>query len=907
MPLRLVVRRGQLMQTLPAGVMLAVGLPEAAARRYETDAIALAAVNAPQSCVLAGPPDAMAALEATLAAAGVAATRLETSHAFHSAMMEPILAPFGEVVSKVTLRAPSVPYVSNVTGRWITAAEATDPRYWVRHVRETVRVADGVAALVESEATVLLEVGPGRALGGLVGRRPAADGGPAVVASLPDAEGSDAVRDMQAALAQIWTSGVDVDWNGYWGDERRRRVPLPTYPFERQRYWADPVAATRMADAPAVPAAASSGRLEWFATPVWRQSPADRLPKTAARAAGTRWLLLADEQGLGSAMAERLTAAGDDVLKIIVGGRFARLSARSCVLDPSRPDDWAALVSLLQDERLMPDRVAHLWTVTARDMPISDASGLQRVRRFGFESLLLLLQAFGDRCPDAAFRLGVVTSHTHEITGGDGRFPEKATVLGPVRVISRERPSIVARAIDVEAPADTAAWTAVAAQVIDEFDVESDEDLVAYRGGRRWTQAFEPVRLDASAGVTGTTPGLRPGGTYLVTGGLGGVGLSLAGWLAGRVRPRLVLTSRRGLPPREQWDGWLAAHGADDRLSQQMTAVRALEAAGAEVMVAAVDVTSTPDMREVLDTAVRQFGPLAGVIHAAGVPGGGLIQLKTVDAAARVLAPKVEGMRVLDALLKRHTPDFIALCSSVASLIGEAGQIDYCAANAYLDAYAQSRAADPLTRVVAIDWDTWRDVGMAVATPVPDALKEARAAALASGISPSEGGEAFARILASRLPQVVVSPRLDQLHTGMQPSTSAGGGPPERIDHETGRPRHARPDLATAYREPATEVERQVAGVWEALLGIAGLGLDDHFFDLGGDSLLATQIIARLRTAFDVQLSLREVLERPTIAQLAALIEPDADGRTQLLAELEEMSDEEAEARLRELTRPPDA
>ncbi|HVB37537.1 MAG TPA: SDR family NAD(P)-dependent oxidoreductase, partial [Vicinamibacterales bacterium] len=650
-------------------------------------------------------------------------------------------------------------------------------------------------------------------------------------------------------------------------------------------------------------AAAPAAWADWFATPVWRQSPADRLPKAPGRAAGVRWLLLADDQGLGAAMAERLTAAGDEVLKVVVGGRFARLSHRACALDPSRPDDWAALIALLKAENLRPDRIAHLWTVTARDMPISDASGLQRVRRFGFESLLLLLQAFGERWPDASFTLGVVTSHTHEIVGGDGRFPEKATVLGPVRVVRRERPAIGTRAIDVEAPSITAGWAAVAGQVIDEFDLDLDADLVAYRGGRRWTQGFEPVRLDADpAGAS--TPGLRPGGTYLVTGGLGGVGLSLAHWLAGRLRPKLVLTGRRGLPPREQWDGWMAAHAPDDPVSRQMAAVRALEAAGADVLVAAADVTDMAAMREVIDRAVRRFGPLAGVIHAAGVPGGGVLQLKTLAAADRVLAPKVEGMRVLDAVLKRHTPDFIALCSSVTSLVGEPGQIDYCAANAYLDAYAQSRSGDQLTRVVAIDWDAWRDVGMAAATPVPDSLRPERDAVLQEGISPADGGEAFARIIASRLSQVVVSPRLDRLRAREMPPGAAAA--PAGVTEAWTRPQHPRPDLATAYRAPVTDVERRLAGVWEALLGVAGIGLDDHFFDLGGDSLLATQLISRLHAAFDVQVSLKDVLEHPTIAQLAAAIDP-AGEQARLLAELEGMSDEEAEARLRELTRPPDA
>ncbi|MDE3155813.1 MAG: SDR family NAD(P)-dependent oxidoreductase, partial [Acidobacteriota bacterium] len=907
--LRLVALRGRLMQALPGGTMLAVALAEADARRYATDAVSLAAVNGPASCVLAGPTGAMRELEGALAAAGVAATALETSHAFHSSMMDPMLEAFGDAVSKVPLRAPSVPYVSNVSGRWVTPEEATAPEYWVRHVRETVRFGDGLATLLEDEERVLLEAGPGRTLAGLV-RRHAAAGETLVVPTLQDGDATDALAGMQGALAALWTQGVDVDWSGYWAGERRRRVPLPTYPFERQRYWSDPFQAAPVTPAGGEPEAEApvtrprETTTGWFAAPVWRQSPADRLLASDRSGAGPRWLVLADDQGLGAALVDRLTAAGADVVKVTIGGRFAPLGPRACALDPSRPDDWAALVAHLRAEGLMPDRVAHLWTVTARDVPISDPSVLQRLQRHGFDSLVLMLQAFGEGAADCPFRLGVVTSHTHEIAGGDGRFPEKATVLGPVRVIRAERPAIRAVAIDVEAPVGTGGWGPVAGQVVDEFDLDADDDLVAYRGGRRWTQAFEPVSLDVRPGGSDVPAGLRPGGTYLITGGLGGVGLSLARWLAASLQPKLVLTSRRGLLPRDQWDGWMAAHPGDPRAAQ-MTAVRELEAAGAEVLVAGVDVTDGTAMRDLLDRAVRRFGPLAGVIHAAGVAGGGVIQLKTLDAAHDVLAPKLRGTRVLDVVLKRHTPDFVVLCSSVAALTGGAGQVDYCAANAYLDAYAQARAADPLTRVVAIDWDAWRDVGMAAGTPVPASLQADRQAALDAGISPSEGGEAFARIVALRLPQVVVSSRLESLRAPV-PASRPRATAPEGAGEAADRTHHPRPDLPTPYRAPATALERQLAGVWEALLGVTGIGVDDHFFDLGGDSLLATQLISRLRADFDLSLSLKDVLDRPTVARLAAAA--DAAGeQARLLAEIEGLSDEEAEARLRELMRPPDA
>jgi acyl transferase domain-containing protein/alpha-ketoglutarate-dependent taurine dioxygenase len=236
--LMLVAERGSLIQRLPEGAMLAVPLPEARITNLLGEGLSLAAVNAPSLCVVSGAADEIDALHARLKAEGVESSRLHTSHAFHSQMMEPALAPFVERLGKVKLSAPSIPYVSNVTGNWITAAEATDPGYWARHLRQAVRFADGLATLTKDRACVLLEVGPGATLSTLVRQQRDKAAGQLLLTSLPRAgeQRSDSEQ-MLSALGQLWASGARVNWTGFHAGAQRRRVPLPTYPFERQRYW----------------------------------------------------------------------------------------------------------------------------------------------------------------------------------------------------------------------------------------------------------------------------------------------------------------------------------------------------------------------------------------------------------------------------------------------------------------------------------------------------------------------------------------------------------------------------------------------------------------------------------------------------------------------------------------------
>ncbi len=239
--LLLVALRAGLMQAQPRGAMLAVRLPETEAAALAKDGLALAAINAPELCVLAGPTGTIADLEQALSARGIGAKKLTTSHAFHSPMMEPVLAPFVTALESIRLQAPQLPCLSNLTGTWLTAEQATDPAYWAAHLRSTVRFADNVRTLLGEGSPVLLEVGPGQALSSLVRLHAAALGHAAPVSSLGrPTDKQDDLRTFTEASGLLWAAGVNMDWKTWHEGARRHRVPLPTYPFERQRYWIEP-------------------------------------------------------------------------------------------------------------------------------------------------------------------------------------------------------------------------------------------------------------------------------------------------------------------------------------------------------------------------------------------------------------------------------------------------------------------------------------------------------------------------------------------------------------------------------------------------------------------------------------------------------------------------------------------
>ena len=813
--LRLIATRARLMQELPGGLMLSVPLPEAEILPLlRGNDLSLAAVNGPTLCVVSGSSEKVNDLSQHLAERGIDCRTLHTSHAFHSAMMDPILDTFRRELKKINFNSPQIPYISNVTGNWITEEEATDPEYWLTHLRQTVRFNDGLEAMFKRQHQLFLEVGPGKALSTLAQRHPAK---PAQLLSLASLRG---VQETQSdifcllrAVGQLWLRGVKVNWPQFHDPAQRRRVQLPTYPFERKRYWIE--------FQPFAPAGESSERrdlADWFYAPVWKQSV---LQSTSSVA--NSWLVFVDDCGLGAQLATQLPGT---VITVKQGTAFAKLTDSKYEIDPRRPEDYE---SLLADLRQVPEKLVHLWSVTEESEP------LEHVLDNSFYSLLFLAQALGQHLlstdlTTGAFELMVTSNSLHKVLGDEQLVPAKATLLGPCRVIPQEYPNVTCRNIDV---------TLDSVQLVDELKANVADKIVAYRNGRRWVQTFERVRLDATKGAP---PRLREKGVYLIAGGLGGVGLEIAEYLARTVHARLVLLGRT---------------------RKETERIEKLKSLGAEVLVLTADVADEDGLTAALAEARRVFGTINGVVHAAGIPPAFIMQRETRETAGRVLLPKVHGTHLLSTLLRDDQPDFFLLCSSLRAVIGGAGGAAYTAANSFLDAFAQASESTPGPLTIAIDWDGWNSVGM-------DLISKQKSEA-EPGMSPEEGIETLQRILSTSLPQVIVSTRSLQAVLDQQSSPNHEA----MIDAHTANRRaaalHPRPELENKYAAPQNATEQTLANIWSELLGVEKVGRQDNFFDLGGDSVVSIQIIMRARQA-GLQLTAKQVFEHQTIAGLAAVV-----------------------------------
>jgi len=864
--LALVTARGQLMQKLSSGTMLAVPLPEKEVQPLLGQTLSLAAINGLSSCVVSGPTEAVEALQNQLASQGVECRLLHTSHAFHSQMMEPILEPFTERVKQVSLKPPQIPYLSNVTGTWITAEQATDSNYWVKHLRQTVRFAEGLQELLKEPAQILLEVGPGKTLSTLARRHPDKQAEQVVLSSVrhPQELGSD-VAFLLNALGQLWLAGVKVDWSGFYTHEQRHRLPLPTYPFERQRYWIEPPKPAQDDRSTPVSLGKKPDIADWFYLPFWKPSvPPMRSLQGELASQTSCTLVFSDECGLASQLVKQLRTQSQDVITVKVGSEFAKLSDRLYTVNPQQRNDYDALLDELLAQHKLPNRIVHFWSVTPLGEKESGFEGVEKAQEIGFYSLLFLTQALGKQNLTDEFQITVVSNNMQSVTGVEVLCSEKATVLGPIKVIPQEYPNITCRSIDVVLPSSRT-WQEekLIDQLLTEITTQSDDFVIAYRGNQRWVQTFESVRLEEAKG----TPRLRQGGVYLITGGLGGIGLVLAEHLAKAVQAKLILTGRSALPARDEWEKWLATHDEQDSVSRKIRKVQELEELGAEVMVVSADVANLEQMQDLIAKALQQFGPLNGVIHGAGILGEELFS--TIDKTGKTdceqqFKPKIQGLLVLEKLLQDTDIDFCLLLSSLSSVLGGLGLASYSAANIFMDAFIHQHNQKNKVSWLSVNWDSWK-------AGEKTKNKDYWGSNLAEfAIKSDEGVEIFKRLLSwSEFHQVVVSTgeiqsRIDQW---LKPESLQKSAASKKANSSS---LHSRPNLPNAYVAPRNEVEQKLAEIWQELLGIESVGIHDNFFELGGDSIVSTQIVFRAKE-IGLQLLPKQLFDHQTIAELATV------------------------------------
>ena len=865
--LRVVCRRNGLMVSMRPGAMLSVQLAADDARRHMTDGIELSADNAPRACVLSGSAEAIESLAERLAAAGVRCRQLNSRHAFHSTHMLEAAAAFKEFLDGINLAPPAIPFVSNVTGTWITVEQAMSPDYWGRHIHETVRYREGVECVLSSGRAVLVEVGSGQSMTGLHHGFPTVHPRECLPCQPPAGQFDDGVTFLRA-VGELWKAKYLDSLTSFVDGTASRRIPLPGYPFRKVRYWLEAPTAgesrTRFAPDPV-------GATARFHVPTWCQADIVSTRSEPVKRFHTVAVVAPDEAAARSLRGE-LSAVGDEILTLSVGrGPGCR--------DPRDPSTYTDFIEALCEQGRRPDLLVYALGLDPHhaDSAVASAAGVVTP----IPDLCRALQSRN------ATRLTWVTltQGAAAITGNDPLHPHRAVLPVATRVIGQEFPDITTHCIDLDETARTRWLGRIVAREL----VRSEPAFVAYRGIKAFARRFAAVEIPSPEPA-----GFRREGVYLVTGGLGGAGRELAKHMARNGAGAIALLQRSRLE--DMADSAQALIARND--------MAAMVDAGAKIQVVAVDIADEDALRACVAQLMADHGRINGLIHSAGTPGGGLLVNQRAPGIAATFRSKVEGTAALEACIDFDSLDFVVFCSSQNALKGGIGRFDYACANAYLDAVATAYGQSGSTRVRSINWNTWLDVGMAVDV-------KRRAGLELSDYKQQEGSDSaescrmFAAALGLSASQLVVSKiDVDALlarHAISGAEARSGGTSRSRTARQP-RPAH----VSASFRAPVTGMEQRLCEIWADLLGVESVGMDDNFYELGASSLIVIRAGLQIKDELQTELPVNALYSVTTVAelmdlvnQLSAAAAADAgDELEDLMAELRNASDAEIEALL---------
>ncbi|MCP4262404.1 MAG: type I polyketide synthase [Planctomycetes bacterium] len=957
--LKFIAERGRLMQTLcETGDMLVLSANEArvvkAIQPYEQD-VSIAAINGPENVVISGMHKAVQAIKAAFELEGVKTRQLKVSHAFHSPLMLPMLSTFEKVAKEITYSSPKISLGSNLTGQFMADVIAT-PDYWITHVCQPVKFAAGMKTLCQQGYKIFLEIGPKPTLLGM-GCQCVPDNTGIWLPSLRPTQ-SDWQQLLQS-LGKLYVNGVIVDWLNFDKNYQRHPIALPTYPFQRRRYWLDKIenkAQQTVSSSPnlnlqtPIMSLLHQGETEQLAQQleatgefsgeerqqlpnilkllankhqqqirtaalqelfyeiVWQSQPRSSTASTDTHTTETNnWLIFADQSGIGRALATLLKEQGQHVILAYAANTSGISETGVWNIDHTQPADFERLLQAALEKPLR--GIIHLWSLAATLPPEKVTTPfLEQAQHLGCGSVLQLMRILSKYNLSSSPKLWLVTQGVMPVK--NDKIPlavAQAPLWGLGKVIMQEYPELRGGMVDLALPGSDAESdssskaqinnaTILMAEIFDSLE----EDHIAFREGQRYVARVVHSQRSETQGLTP----LQSEGSYLITGGLGHLGLKVAQWMIAQGARYLILTGRSGAPSNQ----------AQDTLNK-------MKQMDIHVQVMQANVSNEQDMVRVFEEIKTSMPSLRGVIHAAGVNDHKAIKdidLKTLESIFR---PKVTGTWILHKLTQRMSLDIFVVFSSITSVWGSKGQGHYAAANHFVDVLAHHRQRLGLP-ALSVNWGPWLEGGMTGA----DHLALLSRMGI-KGLAPESAIESLGYLLRANATQVAVAQVDWQLFKGIY---EARGRRPllenlqdlaEGADHGESLPRHSK-ILQQLKQAPTHErFELLITHVQTTVAQVLGFDksnypeLEQGFADMGMDSLLAVELKNRLQKSLGISLLSTIAFNYPTIQTLTEYLarevlkweeipdQVDAEqsrGTEAVLSEIEQLSQADAEASLTE-------
>ncbi|MDQ5921900.1 MAG: hypothetical protein QG673_1959, partial [Pseudomonadota bacterium] len=849
--IKIVCTRGKLMSTAKTGKMIAIECTIEEFNQLPNNhlGVELALHNSTDNCVASGSAQSINKLTNIIKDRFKYKVLHHVSHAFHSYLMEEVSNIFVKVFTEVKLNKPQIPIISNLTGTWLKDADAINPQYWGQHLRYTVQFKTGIDQLINSKYDHFLEIGPGSTLCSFT-KTIAQNNNSRINAINSLSNYKKTPSDEYCilnALGILWQNNINVNWHALYQKEVRRHIPLPTYRFNRQRYWIEP-------DTENIIECKDFNK--WLHQPTWiRQFSFDTYCYPINNKEHT-WLIFTHQDNfLGHSLIKVLKQCNQNVFIIESNPKYSNVNNKFKI-NVAKEEDYLRIFQTLHNKGASSIIILHLfaYSITSKNMMSSNGEinvGLKN----GFYSILYMSRSYLKIFNNNPLKCAVITNNSQQVIGTELTNPINSTLSGLCKTIPQEHELLKYKLIDIDVNKNKQKdySTSIINYCINDkwFEVDS---IVAIREQYLWILRYH--KIETSLNINR----LKNNGIYLITGGLGGISLTLCQAITNQVStPTFILVSRSEFPHRSKWHAILEDVN-QTKLNETVRTLLKIEEAGGTVHIEHGDVVDEHQIKKIIQKTINTCGEITGIIHAAGIAGHGIMLLKTDDEIHEMFAAKIYGTYNLAKAVKNIKLDFVMLCSSISSIVGVTGLSDYSSANACLDSVATSKLFKD-NFVVSINWNTWSTTGMAVNQ---NKFSPQEFIDIDNKINSEQGKEIFLNVLQNAYPQVIVS-KFDIIEYS------------KLVNKQYIQPVHEESlvDIELEdnnYVPPNNAMEMSLVKIWQELFGINRISITDDFFILGGHSLKALKFVEIANSKLGCKLAPQQLYEFRTIQQLAKTI-----------------------------------
>ncbi len=860
--IRLVIKRGLLMSKASTGAMLSISSNSDRVNSYlkTYDTIDLAVVNSDSAVVVSGTIEDIDVFKGFLDDKGIQSKKLHTSHAFHSRMMDNVLNEFEEELKQVTIKSPKIPFISNVSGDFVNGHEVKEPSYWTKHLRGTVNFKQGVDTLLSQGDACFVEVGPGSVLSNYVNENEHKTDRHRTVNTVRHVKYT--IDDQQyflEKLGELWEFGIEIDWEQFYGEEKRCKISLPTYAFERKEYTTD-------FNFERLLSSTSSSNVDEFTehskelinTYNWKRST---LPNTAKELEGQKrnFLIFRGNEDFSQAIIETLKEKQQGVIEVKLGEQFKKVNEGLFEINISALDQVEQLWDALRNINFNANEIIYGLPLSEK-YTSPDYDKIDKGLRENYLGISYISRALANYQPNAEVKITVLSNYLANIMPTDFVDPLKALVLSPAKIIPSEMNTLRCKVVDIPYPfGNDSEHSDYAEKVINEMFYKTDDALVGYRYAERWTRDITSLVTNEKT-VSNTQ--LVDKGTYLIVGGTGGIGLSIAAEMSSRINGNFILVHRKDFPKKEVWSEWISTHGENNDIVKKIRKIQKIEHDGSTIELHQLDVANESGVKAFLEDKQKNNEQIKGLIWAAGeVDYGGIILNRSENDLIKYSTSKVHGVLLFEKYMEFSNLDFLALFSSIGNVIYQIkfGQVGYNAGNEFLESYSHYAKKQWGIHAFTINWCDWYDIGLTFNSIIEqDQIEDVDEinSRISHAISPDKGVDTFFRCLDSKETTFSIFP--EKLE--------------DEIQFQQNRLKEFQNAQSKSEAEKQTEI-KVVDSIENAILNEYSnffgkeLKLTDNFFELGGDSLKAMNLVARINQ-LGLNLTINDIYQNPTIKEL---------------------------------------